>query len=237
MTIPVGRTCSVHSFNKNLFFPGIPLSAGVAGSDDVLTGHVFSEWMNVVCMAWKNLWLLNAWKRVIICCILSSIKNNHHHECYDIYRRQCNYIWSLGLYMPGNHPHPSPYTGPVHVPSLSAPSCIPVVHNNEFSWASEYSFSRKASSQDSIWPLLALQKEERVCKLNTNSFLWQGKRDPKMLIQSPGISGLHTNALFPQSHYHTWQLKSFFFLKELKLEKNWCERRALAAALNLPPSP
>ena len=141
-------------------------------------------------------------------------KNNHHHECYDIYRRQCNYFWSLGLYMPGNHPHPSPYTGPVRVPSLSAPSCIPVVHNNEFSWASEYSFSRKASilSQDSIWPLLALQKEERVCKLNTNSFLWQGEWDPKMLIQSPGISGLHTHALFPQNHYHTWQLKSFFFL-------------------------
>ena len=43
MTIPVRRTCSVHSFNKNLFFPDIPLSAGVAGSDDVLTGYVFSE--------------------------------------------------------------------------------------------------------------------------------------------------------------------------------------------------
>lgn len=56
MTIPVGRTCSVHSFNKNLFFfADIPLSAGVAGSDGVLPGHVSSERMNVVCMAWKNL--------------------------------------------------------------------------------------------------------------------------------------------------------------------------------------
>lgn len=43
MTISVGRTCSVHSFNKNLFFPDISVSTGVAGSDDVLTGHVFSE--------------------------------------------------------------------------------------------------------------------------------------------------------------------------------------------------
>lgn len=111
---------------KSFFFADIPLSAGVAGSDGVLPGHVSSEWMNVVCMAWKNLWLLNAWKGVIVCCILSSIKNNRRHECYDIYRRQCNYIWSLGLYMPGNHPHPSPYTGPVHVESLptSSPASV-----------------------------------------------------------------------------------------------------------------